>query len=615
MVAAGPDGRIEYANRRALEYFANAPGALLGTPLGHLLGMARIGTQAIDHCLSLRDRLGNDRWHLARVIPEVGADGTVVQWIATFTDVDDDVRERERLRFLNEAGTLLSSSLRVETILRKAAKLGAGAFADWCAVYTVRGDEIRLRAAARSRDSKAHDLRTLRREYAMQAIDPLRRAAQGAATIALGGFDEPHVRALVVPVKERGSVLGLVNFLRTDASCEFTSGDIALAEAFAQRVGAAMRNAERFEREHRVAMALQDALLPEFLPAMPGVRFSCAYRPSAAEALVGGDWYDAFTLNDGTIAVTIGDVTGHGLEAAAAMGKMRELFRATAIEETRPSEVMRRVNRALLLGEGGRLVTALFGIVDVERRFFAYALAGHLPPVLVREGSSRELPTNGNLPLGFDGNAAYDTYGCQLEPEDVLALYTDGLVEHSHNLIAGIRRLRDVLEDTARHAGDAPADRVVNAILRGPQRDDVALLLVSFAGKPLVHVGETYPARPESAPCARQFVQQFLTECGLDPQALFDTVTAVGEGVANAIEHAYAGTSGEFTIRAQRYASEIALEIEDNGLWRRPVQLAKPGLYAERGRGLHIMRRLTHRASIERTQRGTRVTLRVPVSR
>ncbi|HYL26547.1 MAG TPA: SpoIIE family protein phosphatase, partial [Candidatus Nitrosotalea sp.] len=168
-------------------------------------------------------------------------------------------------------------------------------------------------------------------------------------TWAAGGFDEVRRKALRVLATEMGVVL-------------------------AGRLLA--------EREHRVADRLQRALLPEQLPAIPGNGFYAAYRPASDEADVGGDWFDAFALADGRVAVSVGDVAGHGLEAAVIMGEMRQAIRTAAIAAPDPAAVLDQVNRMVALREGVGMVTAIFGVYDPASSLLTYSSAGHPPPLL-----------------------------------------------------------------------------------------------------------------------------------------------------------------------------------------------------------------------------------------
>ncbi|MGZ3522936.1 MAG: SpoIIE family protein phosphatase [Vulcanimicrobiaceae bacterium] len=638
-----PDGAVDFVNRRTCEYTGDSHEALLGRGISgrvHLDDYEAVharwesGLQTakpFEARYRLRRHDGTYRWFLALGTPIFDSSGNVTRWFGTCTDIDQQVRNELALRFLDEASSVLQSSLRTDVIMARVAELGITSFSEFCSIYQVTDQQIEHVTTAHRNAAKAQIVERLRLHYAKRSEAPLKAVLRTGKTAVLNSVDDKTLKQyatdthhyelleslslramLLVPIKLRENVIGILNFVRSAQEQPFSADDITLAEALASRAAVAMRNARAYEHEHRVAMALQRTLLPQFLPSLPGIRFSSTYRPSASEAMVGGDWYDAFTLTDGTIAVTLGDVTGHGLEAAALMGKMRELFRATAIDEMRPHEVMRRVNRALLLTESNRLVTALFGIIDVERRFFAYSLAGHVPPFLVREGVATELPSHGNVPLGLDGDASFATLGCQLQTGDLIAAYTDGLVENERNLLSGIARLKHALANASTSRfDDGLADRIVKTTLRGTQSDDVALMLLAFTGKPLVHLRDSYPAVPVSAQAARSFVRSFLLGSGLDEQRIFDLLAASGEAIANAIEHAYDDTMrGEFIVRCQRYPDELVIEIEDNGMWRAMLQQTGKNLLSERGRGIMMMHKLAQIASIERTQRGTRVTLR-----
>ena len=368
-----------------------------------------------------------------------------------------------------------------------------------------------------------------------------------------------------------------------------------------------------YEREHEVADALQRALLPGYLPDLPGLTFDAAYRPATLGMLVGGDYYDAFTLADGTVCVSIGDVSGHGLDAAATMGKMREAIRVAAFAEgRRPDVVLRRANRALFLTAPGMLVTAIFGVIDARTHEFSYASAGHPPPLIASRRGVVRMLEGGGLPLGVDDEFHPAMRTAMLEPGDSLVLYTDGLVENERDLLRGEQLLIATLQAQQYLRAEHPADAIVDELVRGAQRDDIAVVVVGVEGRPRAEYDQLFSAVGPSAGAARRALREFLVLDHLPPARIDDALAAAGEAVANAIEHAYERVPGTFRLRVATYDDHVVVEVEDDGRWRTPRTAPQPSgdaveRIAERGRGLFILRALTEHAVVDRTPAGTRV--------
>jgi serine phosphatase RsbU (regulator of sigma subunit)/CHASE3 domain sensor protein len=239
-----------------------------------------------------------------------------------------------------------------------------------------------------------------------------------------------------------------------------------------------------YNAEKRIADSLQDAIAQRPLPTLPSLRFSATYVPALEESKVGGDWYDALELPGNRVLFAIGDVAGHGLGAAVAMSRARQALVTSAILDADPALVLKRVNDELLR-QKAPMVTAVTGYADAERYEFVFALAGHPPPLLVEPGREPRFLSCGGLPLGVDAAAAYVTHRVQTMPGAMLVLYTDGAVEHTHDVLEGeeilLAAARSVME---RHAGE-PSTAIHEAIFKGqPAGDDVAIMTVGFESDP-----------------------------------------------------------------------------------------------------------------------------------
>lgn len=236
-----------------------------------------------------------------------------------------------------------------------------------------------------------------------------------------------------------------------------------------------------YETEKRIADILQDAFAERLLPSLPAVSFSATYVPATEQAKIGGDWYDALQLSEDRVLVAIGDVTGHGIDAVVAMNKARQLLISYALLDATPAGVLERVNSDLVRSTSP-LITAICGVIDTRKREFVYACAGHPPPVVVEPGGHAKLLDFGSLPLGVAANPGYRTSRAELGPGAMLVLYTDGLIEYSHDLAAGEAALLEAAEAVAGLPGSDPAAAIRDRIFRDEKvSDDVAILTVRFS--------------------------------------------------------------------------------------------------------------------------------------
>ena len=365
----------------------------------------------------------------------------------------------------------------------------------------------------------------------------------------------------------------------------------------------AKRLQELYTREHRIAVSLQTAFLPANFPPSPGLGFSHVYRPASQEEDVGGDWYDAFRVGERRIAVCIGDVSGHGLEAAVRMLRVRELVRAAAFDDAAPSVVLERAATALEADDPEHLVSALYGVFDCARGTFTYASAGHPPPALLRDGGAHVLACGG-IPLGIELGPSYENHALALREGDVVALYTDGLTESHRDPIEGERRLLAVLESGIVDAGALAAELVPAA-----QLDDVAVATIAIG--PLgaatgprrdwhFHAAEARLARGARASCAL-----YLTACGMSEDELAWAELALGELLGNVVRYA----PGPVDIEVSWRDGSPRLTISDRGVAGVPdLDRISPHAHAESGRGFTMLGELGMRPLVRpRAGGGTEV--------
>ncbi|HEY1975881.1 MAG TPA: SpoIIE family protein phosphatase [Candidatus Baltobacteraceae bacterium] len=244
------------------------------------------------------------------------------------------------------------------------------------------------------------------------------------------------------------------------------------------------RSEVAYEKERRAVEVLQNAFLRPQLPSFPNVVLHGAYVPARDETRVGGDWYDAYAIDDRQLLFSIGDVSGHGLEAAVAMSRVRQSITTAAMTGADPAEVLQIANDVLLLQEG-RMVTVACGLVDLGKGRVTFATAGHPPIIFVRPGAPLELLATGGPPLGAIMEPPYRFASVPIEAGAALVLYTDGLTEHTRDTVEGERMLIETVGAIDFLSCDDPAAALLARILSGlPPADDVAILTLTFSRAP-----------------------------------------------------------------------------------------------------------------------------------
>jgi anti-sigma regulatory factor (Ser/Thr protein kinase) len=310
-------------------------------------------------------------------------------------------------------------------------------------------------------------------------------------------------------------------------------------------------------------------------------------------------------LADGRVGIAMGDVVGRGIPAASLMGQLRNGLRAYAIEGHPPSAVLERLDRLVQSLNPGRMATLLYMVLETDGRTAIFANAGHLPPLVVeQERSPRLLDGARGVPLGVLPYANFEETEARLEPGSTLVLYTDGLVEE-RGISIEIRL--DDLQRAASTGFEGPnelCERLLRDMLpAGPGVDDVAVLALTTAPASTERLALTLPAEPEALIMARRALRNWLTEVGVDPEALYDITLATGEACTNAIEHAYPPGAASFDFEALRGDNDVVVAVRDFGAWRPPRG-------QNRGRGLKLMEALMDEVKVKREQTGTTVELR-----
>ncbi len=572
---------------------------------------------------------GKTYWILSRGVALTDADGAVTGWAGFSLDITEHKRSETRLTMLSDLGRVLSLSLEPKATLDRAARVIVPRLADWCAVDLVdregnmqralflHGYDDAMNIVRRLSDADQRRLifgRTAVRVVATKTPQ-LRQSVQPGPE---GGQPlNPDEQAIVgrlwptsliaVPLVVRDKTLGAMMIASKEGEEHYSKDDLDFAVIIARRVALALDNALLYERELRVADMFQRASLPASLPNIPGIAIHAHYQPGAREAEIGGDWYDAFQLSDGRVGVSIGDVAGKGLQAAATMSAVRLLIRATALEGSTPSRVLARANE-LLLNDRPTMVTAVFGILDPEEMTFTCSIAGHPPPIVVSADGDVATGSPSAPPLGIMGDAEYAQQSLMVPLGSMLVLYTDGLVESKKARQQGDAGLFESVRAVAASSVANPAESIAARLVDPSPLDDVAVLTISAAAKPLLELDLTLPAQPVSGRVFRQALRRFYLAAGLHEDKIELFQVAMGEAITNSIQHAYGIQGGAVRVHGRVEFGKLIVEVHDTGSWRGPHDDGG-------GYGLQILKSLVQDVTIDAGQFGTTVRLSQPIGR
>ncbi|MEU1179011.1 SpoIIE family protein phosphatase [Streptomyces sp. NPDC005820] len=406
------------------------------------------------------------------------------------------------------------------------------------------------------------------------------------------------VSVLIVPVRARGATLGVTCFLRRGLREPFDADDLALAEDLVSRAAVCVDNARRYTRERDAALVLQRNLLPHRLPEQDAVEVAACYRPADELTGLGGDWYDLIPLSAARVALVVGEVPGHGIDAAAAMGRVRTAVRTLAALDLPPEEVLAHLDdlvvrmareEGLDAGTQAQGAGCVYVVYDPVDGRCAMAAAGHpAPAVVLPDGEVRfvDLPQGSALGLG---GPPFESAQLTLPEGSTLALHTDGLLAQGAEwaLDTDRARLRRALERPA--AGlDLACRTVIDALVPARPYDDVALLMARTRRLSPDRVADwELPADPAAVAEARRTASRRLAEWGL-PELSFTTELVVSELVTNAIRYA----TGPIRLRLIRERS-LVCEVFDGGATA--PHLRHPRTTDEGGRGLLLVSQVTER--------------------
>jgi len=359
-----------------------------------------------------------------------------------------------------------------------------------------------------------------------------------------------------------------------------------------------------YDRQHRIAETLQRALLPQDLPSVEGLAFAARYLPAEVGFKAGGDWYDVIPLANGDVGLVIGDVAGHGLEAASVMGQLRMAVRAYALEGHHPADIVAHADAVLRIVAPQELATIVYAEVDPASGRVGLVSAGHPPPIVIAADGARYLEPPRQPPIGVARTSTYGELVVELDPGATIVLYTDGLIDRRDMALdEGMEQLLTAAGSDRGRPVEAVCRDLIKALVPNEATDDIALLAMERLPVRADLFRFTMPAEPAELARMRRALAAWLRGVGVGPAEVNDLVLASAEACSNAIRHAYGPSAGTVEVEAYRDDGAIELVVRDFGRWR---ERRGPG----GGRGLALIEALTPSMHIERGESGTVVTMR-----
>ncbi|MBU8553391.1 SpoIIE family protein phosphatase [Streptomyces sp. Babs14] len=645
VLIVGPEGRLLLANdeaQRLLDLPEDAEGRQvrdlrLPQDTAELLSSGRVATDEVhlvkDRLLAVNQRPTDVRGGPAGSVATL-RDSTELRALSGRAE-----SARERLDILYAAGVGIGTSLDVTRTAEELAELAVPRFADFVSVDLFDavlaggqpGSATPLSRVALSGVSEEAPLYPVGRQLRFVASSPQGRSLNtGRPVLEPRLGDAPGWRAqdlersaqvleygvhslITVPLRAGTLVLGVVSFWRSVKPEPFDEDELALAEELVARAAVSIDNARRYTREHSMAVTLQRSLLPRRMPEQNAL--DIAYRYLPAQAGVGGDWFDVLPLSGARVALVVGDVVGHGLHAAATMGRLRTAVLNFTSLDLPPDELLGlldelvgRIDQDETADDSAPVTgaTCLYAIYDPVSGVCVLARAGHPPPALIRPDGTVEFPeVPAGPPLGL-GGLPFETTELRLTEGSRLVLYTDGLVEtREHDIDVGLEHLRQALET----AGDSPEETCRAALdARLPDRpgDDIALLVARTRTLGPDRVAEwQVPNDPAAVGEIRSEVTRRLADWGLDELA-FTTELILSELVTNAIR--YGGETVQVRVVRDR---SLICEVFDSSSTSPHLRYA--AMTDEGGRGLFLVAQLAERWGTRYTPAGKVIWAEQPI--
>ncbi|MEU7705915.1 SpoIIE family protein phosphatase [Streptomyces nodosus] len=543
-------------------------------------------------------------------------------------------RAQRRLRLLYEAGMRVGTTLDVTRTAEELTEVAISRFADYATVEllepVLHGAELQdsailLRTAWRGVRQDAQFAPTGER-VVWDASTPMAMALTGGHAVLERDLTvspswlarvpelarlvpDLGIRSLIsVPLQARGMVLGLVTFWRSEHSGPFEEEDLPVTEELAARAGVCIDNARRYTREHSMAVTLQHSLLPRTLPQQNALEIAHRYLP--AQAGVGGDWFDVHPLPGARVALVVGDVVGHGLHAAATMGRLRTAILNFSTLDLPPDELLGHLDELVTridqdVAEGEQDITGatcLYAIYDPVAGQVTLARAGHPGPALVHPDGTVVLPdVPGSPPLGLGGSLPFESAELLLPEGSSLVLFTDGLIEtRDRDIDTGLALLRQALTEPPHSPPRDPeqtCQAVFDALQPAHPRDDIALLVARTRLLDPAQVATwNVPRDPSAVARIRADASRQLEVWGLE-EIGFITELIVSELITNAIRY------GAEPIRLRLLRDRTLIcEVADGS--NTSPHLRRAAITDEGGRGLFLVAQLTQRWGTRYTRSG-----------
>jgi PAS domain S-box-containing protein len=550
--------------------------------------------------------------------------------IANSRTLAGEQKRRRRLQFIGKAAEVIYESLDLTASFGELMRLIVATFGDFAVALRLEHENTVRVIAAAHHDSEKDDIarslvgvRTMHteaekafarslREHKVEVRENLEPEMVAESMWPYLSHEilalEPRA-AITVPLHSRGITYGAIIVYYSCADRRPAEADQELLAEIGRHASVAMENAEVFERERHMAQTLQDSLLPPSLPRLENIRFDAVYLPSASVAQVGGDWYDAWKLEDGAIVIHVGDVTGRGADAAVIMGKVRHLLAIAPSYERDPARILDTVESVLGRRYPEVIVTAFLGIITPDRQSMVFANAGHPLPLLRRSGGTEEIKADG-LPIGLRRDAEpSQSQTVDLSDAKLLVLYTDGLTEVQHDIVKGFERLQDVVNSDAVLHTHNPARFIEESCLGGRADDDVAILTLSF------ETSKRWSFDAENARAAQdartEFVQYLRAHVN-DAFSISAAELVFGELIGNVVRHA----PGSIDIDLDWSQERPQLHVIDRGPAFEAGAHLPTDILSESGRGLYIVGRLANNLKVEHVPGyGNHVTVELPLRR
>ncbi|KUL44519.1 SpoIIE family protein phosphatase [Streptomyces regalis] len=579
--------------------------------------------------------------------PLVDADDSITGVCYMVSDVTERWTARQLLSLVNEAGTRIGTTLDVLRTAQELADFAVPRFADFVVVdllepvlsneghgawLTDAGPALAkpvMRRAAMSSVREGcpeavaqigdrvdfvpppHDAHLLidGEPILIPALDPSDELWATEQPERAASMREFGLHSLIsVPMRARNTALGLTTFVRSLNPVSFQPDDVPVARELVARAALCVDNARRYTREHTAAVTLQRSLLPQALTGGTALEVASSYLPADPSGGVGGDWFDVIPLSGARVGLVVGDVVGHGITAAATMGRLRTAVQTLADMEMRPDELLAHLDDLVLrLSEehpdaeaAGAAeathrsttaflgATCLYAVYDPVTRRCTMARAGHPPPVVVAPDGQVSFPEPpAGPPLGL-GGIAFESCEIELAENSLLGLYTDGLVQAAdRDMERGMSRLGDLLSRRDLDL-DTLCSSAVHKLVPVPQPDDIALLLARTHALGAEHVVSwDVPVDPAAVADIRARATRQVEAWGFEELAM-TTELIVSELVTNAIRYA------EPPIRLRLLRdSRLTCEVSDASQTAPRLRHARS--MDEGGRGLFLVAQLSHR--------------------